>query len=89
MFSTPTAHHESCPDGSYKDSCNGCKLEGGVLTCVECSGPEGKNEQVTLTVGDCKDIGNVNGELKCEDKGAFANRQRDLWYSRQNLTLVR
>jgi hypothetical protein len=65
------AHHESCPDGSYKDSCNGCKFEGGVLSCVECSGPEGKNKDVSFTVGDCKLIGNVNGAIACEDKGTF------------------
>jgi hypothetical protein len=42
-----------------------------VLTCVECSGPEGKNKDVVLIVGDCSAIGNKDGALVCEDVGAF------------------
>ena len=68
--STPAnAHADDIPDGTYKGSCEGCRLNGPDLVCDQCSrSDQTTTKDVTVTVGDCVTFGNSNGELTCDQR---------------------
>ena len=59
---------DGIPDGTYKDSCGGCKLEGDELSCSHCQKGGGEHQASTIKADECTVIGNNHGQLVCEDK---------------------
>ncbi len=56
------------PPGSYKETCRGIQVRGGILI-AQCQKADGSWRNSTLLFHDCEgDIRNDNGELKCKQK---------------------
>jgi len=68
----PPAHGEDIPDGTYKDSCAGCAVSEGTLTCTTCARAEGTppTQEASFVLGTCERVGNTDGQLVCDDAEA-------------------
>ena len=55
------------PEGNYLDSCQGCAVTGGTLTCAKCSNGSGKETASSLALDSCDlaTISNAMGQLTC------------------------
>ena len=53
------------PDGTYKDSCSGCALSEGRLSCESCQDGKGKAHATSMATFGCHKYGNENGKLVC------------------------
>ena len=64
---TPRPNAAGIPQGGYRDSCQGCSVAAGVLTCY-CRAADGRQHPAALAVGACaagEAIDNADGVLAC------------------------
>ena len=93
----PPAHAQSAPQGSYLDSCTHVDMDRGRLS-ADCRRADGGWHRTVLDVNRCVgDIGNINGQLRCnrgsgegygssrrEDwRGDYGSSYRDGWRDEQ------
>mgnify|MGYP001956881418 CR=1 FL=1 len=67
----PTIHPpSSMPEGSYMETCHGCRLNNAktILTCSSCAGQKVHGEK-SIEIGDCHFIYNEMGNLRCFSYG--------------------
>lgn len=64
------------PEGNYLDSCQGCAVTGGTLTCAKCSNGSGKETASSLALDYCDlaTISNQMGQLTCTEKRRLAEQ---------------
>lgn len=67
------ANAYNVPQGSYRGSCGGCHVvekedvSATFLSCSACRNWKGVDYASTMVIGECRSIGNDNGQLVCED----------------------
>jgi hypothetical protein len=68
-----TAHAQSAPQGSYRNSCTDARVEDRTV----CRFADGREQRTSLTdVNRCvSDIGNDNGALTCNHRQPMAHRE--------------
>ena len=57
------------PEGSYRNSCQGCMLDGSTLSCTHCGAADGRQRVATIELASCQppgDIDNQDGALRCK-----------------------
>jgi len=74
---TPGPHGPSIPEGSYLDSCSGCRMEGSgaILVCARCVSPGSASSGSRLALGRCgaqRLVDNIQGELECKPEANAA-----------------
>eukprot|EP00727_Mastigamoeba_balamuthi_P010050 m51a1_g5668 hypothetical protein (978) ;mRNA; f:919970-924001 len=62
----PKPNAPDIPPGPYRDSCGGCRIEGDLVICDECTDSRGGKKKAFISVSECESITNSDGFLVCD-----------------------
>eukprot|EP00439_Symbiodinium_sp_Y106_P080286 s740_g19.t1 len=71
LLERPLPNGDGLPEGSFLDSCRGCRItEKGLLSCSHCRQPGSPSASSSLDLATCwtPQVNNIHGQLQCEPK---------------------